>query len=242
MNLIIDIGNTQVKAAVFESCRLVEHFVFDEKDFQNNIKNILKKYMINNGILSSVKTINEEFLSLLEEIPHLIKLNSDTKVPFYNTYSTPETLGKDRIALVSAASKEFPNKNVLIIDAGTCITYDILNAKNKYLGGAISPGIQIRYKSLNYYTSKLPELSITNEFSLIGDSTSNSIHSGIINGVIQEIEGVVNQYKERFEDLTVVLTGGDTKFLSKRLKNSIFANQNFLLYGLNKILTFNHQE
>tara|TARA_R110002073_G_scaffold145532_4_gene297694 strand:- start:13597 stop:14325 length:729 start_codon:yes stop_codon:yes gene_type:complete len=242
MNLIIDIGNTQVKAAVFESSSLVEHFVFDEKYFQNNIKNILKKYVINKGILSSVKTIDEELLSLLQQIPHFIELNSDTKVPFKNRYSTPETLGKDRIALVSAASIKFPNKNVLIIDAGTCITYDILNADNEYLGGAISPGIHIRYKSLNYYTSKLPELSITNEFSLIGDSTSNAIHSGIINGVIQEIEGLVNQYQERFEDLTVVLTGGDTKFLFKRLKNSIFANQNFLLYGLNKILTFNHQE
>ena len=241
MNLVIDIGNTQVKAAVFELDTLLEHFIFDEKDFVEKIQNILKKHQVAQCILSSVKETQQNFIKELEEIPSFIILDLNIKVPFKNLYKTPTTLGKDRIALVAASVVQFPSRNSLIIDAGTCITYDFINSKNEYLGGAISPGINIRYKSLNHYTSKLPLLSKNEVQNIIGKSTSDSIHSGIINGVIQEINGVIGQYSEEFEDLTVILTGGDTKFLSKQLKNSIFANQNFLLYGLNKILTFNNQ-
>ncbi len=242
MNLIIDIGNTQVKAAVFESNTILEHFTFDENSFLKNVERILEKHQIQKCILSSVREINQDYLLALQKIPTFIELTPTTKVPFKNLYNTKNTLGLDRIALVSAASIQFPSKNVLIIDAGTCITYDILNSKNEYLGGAISPGITIRYKSLNHYTSKLPELEKIEDYELIGKSTSKSIHSGIINGVLNEINGVISQYKDKFQDLTIVLTGGDTKFLSKQLKNGIFANQNFLLYGLNQILTFNNQE
>ncbi|MEQ6123062.1 type III pantothenate kinase [Pseudotenacibaculum sp. MALMAid0570] len=241
-NLVIDVGNTQVKAAVFESDTLLESVVFEEKDFRKNIEYLKEKYAVKHCILSSVKDIDEKITTQLNQFEYFISLNSTTKVSFTNLYSTPTTLGIDRIALVAAAISKFENKNVLIIDAGTCITYDFLDSINQYHGGAISPGINIRYKSLHDYTSKLPLLSKEENFSLIGDSTSGAIHSGIINGVIQEIEGVINQYKAKYPDLTVVLTGGDTKFLSKQLKNSIFANQNFLLYGLNQILTFNNKE
>lgn len=241
MNLVIDIGNTKVKAAVFELDTIVEHVVFDEKYFLLEIQNIVKKHKITNCILSSVKETRQECIEELQKVPFFLELDSTTKVPFTNLYSTPKTLGIDRIALVAASVSRFPLRNTLIIDAGTCITYDFMNSKNEYLGGAISPGINIRYKSLHDYTSKLPELTQNDAYNLIGKSTSESIHSGVINGVINEIEGVISQYKHDFEDLTVILTGGDTKFLSKQLKNSIFANQNFLLYGLNKILTFNNQ-
>jgi len=242
MNFVIDIGNTQVKAAVFELDKLLGDFVFEEKELSKKVNEIASSYPIHNCILSSVKGTNKEMIALLQQFSVFIELSSSTKVSFKSLYTTPSTLGIDRIALVAAASAQFPKKNVLIIDAGTCITYDLLTAQNEHLGGAISPGVLMRYKSLNYYTSKLPELSISQYFSLVGDSTESSIHSGVINGVIHEINGVVNQYIEKFEDLTVVLTGGDTKFLSKQLKNSIFATQNFLLYGLNEILTFNIQE
>ena len=168
-------------------------------------------------------------------------MNTTTPLPFKNRYTTPSTLGNDRIALAAAAVCVYPLKNTLVIDAGTCITFDFINSKNEYLGGAISPGIGMRYKSLHQYTGKLPLLSKNEEFKLIGTSTKSSIHSGIINGIICEIKGVIAQYQQDFGDLTIVLTGGDTKFLSKQLKNSIFANQNFLLRGLNKILTFNNQ-
>ena len=189
-----------------------------------------------------MKKENSILLDLLKAIPLFIQLDHNTKVPFQNLYETPETLGIDRIALVAAATNHYPDQNVLILDAGTCITYDFINADKEYLGGAISPGIDIRYRSLHDYTSKLPKLSATSSFSVLGKNTSEAIHSGVVNGVIQEIEGVINQYQGIYSDLTVVLTGGDTKFLSKQLKNSIFAHQNFLLIGLNQILTFNNKE
>mgnify|MGYP001379252620 FL=1 len=240
MNLVIDIGNTKVKAAVFELDTIEMSLVFDEVNFLEHLENILKKYNITQCILSSVKETSQKHLDKLKELPFFIALDANTKVPFKNLYTTPKTLGVDRIALVAGSISLFPQKNSLIIDAGTCITYDFINSKNEYLGGAISPGVEMRYKSLHHFTSKLPNLEKNDSFNLIGKSTKEAIHSGVINGVIQEIEGVIRQYEHEFHDLTVVLTGGDTKFLFKQLKNSIFAKKNFLFHGLNKILTFNN--
>ena len=169
----------------------------------------------------------------------LTVLSSATNVPFVNLYKTPTTLGVDRIALVVGAVNEFPKKNTLIIDAGTCITFDFVNSKSEYLGGAISPGIKMRFDSLNHFTANLPLLEKEEVNDFIGKNTKESINAGVVNGVIQEIDGVINQYKKKYLDLTVVLTGGDTNFLAKQLKSSIFANQNFLLQGLNTILIFN---
>ena len=146
------------------------------------------------------------------------------------------------MALVCASVRQFSDKNVLIIDAGTCITYDFINTDNEYLGGAISPGIRVRYKSLNNLTANLPLLESEMPKSIIGESTDESIHSGVIYGILNEIDGVIESYKLKFSDLTVILTGGDAKFLSKQLKSSIFANSNFLLEGLNFILQFNSNE
>ena len=241
MNLVIDIGNTKVKVAVFELDTVITTVVCEEINLLEELKKILNKYPIIQSIVSSVKDISEEYRKEINKLPLLVTLNTTTILPFKNRYTTPSTLGNDRIALAAAAVCVYPLKNTLVIDAGTCITFDFINSKNEYLGGAISPGIGMRYKSLHQYTGKLPLLSKNEEFKLIGASTNSSIHSGIINGIIYEIKGVIAQYQEDFGDLTIVLTGGDTKFLSKQLKNSIFANQNFLLRGLNKILTFNNQ-
>ena len=241
MNLVIDIGNTKVKVAVFELDTIITAVVCEEINLVKELKRISNQYAFKRSIVSSVKDINEEYLEELQKLPFLITLNTDTPLPFKNLYATPSTLGNDRIALAAASVCIHPFKNTLVIDAGTCITYDFINAKNEYLGGAISPGIAMRYKSLHQYTGKLPLLSKNEEFKLIGASTKSSIHSGIINGISCEIKGVIAQYQQDFGDLTIVLTGGDTKFLSKQLKNSIFAHQNFLLRGLNKILTFNNQ-
>ena len=143
---------------------------------------------------------------------------------------------------MSASVNKYPDKNVLIIDAGTCVTYDFITAKNEYLGGAISPGIRMRYNSLHNLTANLPLLETKSPQNLIGNSTPESIHSGIINGILKELDGIVKEYEKKYQDLTVILTGGDTKFLSKQLKSSIFANSNFLLEGLNFILQFNSTE
>ncbi|WP_439132866.1 type III pantothenate kinase, partial [Polaribacter sp.] len=191
---------------------------------------------------SSVASISEKTLEKIAHLVPLTRVSAEMKLPFKNLYSTPKTLGVDRLALVFAAVLKYPNQNILIIDSGTCITYDFVNKQRKYFGGAISPGIEMRYKALHHYTAKLPLLEIKQPTNFTGDSTIESIHSGVVNGVLQEIKGIIEQYKNKYLDLTVVLTGGDANFLSKQLKSSIFANQNFLLEGLNKILIFNKNE
>lgn len=239
MNLIIDIGNTQVKAAVFKQDALLKLVVFDKKRILSEVKKILKNFSISSAILSSVAIISQKKLEKLQSFVPIIFISATTKVPFINNYETPKTLGIDRIGLASAAVKLFPQKNVLVIDAGTCITYDFITKKSEYLGGAIAPGIKMRYTSLHTFTANLPDLPLNSPKNFIGKTTTECINSGVVNGVFNEIEGVIHQYKEEFKDLTVVLTGGDTNFLAKQLKSSIFAHRNFLLYGLNEILTLN---
>jgi type III pantothenate kinase len=239
MNLIIDTGNTRVKLAVFEKDRLVEVVFIDAESFLSEIKKILKKYRITVGILSNVSFIAENKIQELQKLVNLLILSPSTNVPFINLYETPKTLGVDRIALVAAAVNKFTKKNILIIDAGTCITFDFVNDQSEYLGGAIAPGIEMRYKALHSFTSKLPNLTKKVPQNFIGNNTNESINSGVVNGVLQELEGVINQHKKKYSDLTVVLTGGDTNFLAKQLKSSIFANPNFVLEGLNEILIFN---
>ncbi|HSM63616.1 MAG TPA: type III pantothenate kinase, partial [Gillisia sp.] len=155
---------------------------------------------------------------------------------------TPKTLRNDRIAVRSAACKTYPTQNVLVIDAGTCITFDFKNAENRYLGGAISPGLQMRFQAMHTFTENLPLLEPEDEVELIGNTTVKSMQSGVVTGIIAEIEGVISRYSSQFEDLKIILTGGDSQFLCKRLKNSIFANSNFLLEGLNYILEFNKSQ
>ena len=239
MNLIVDAGNTRVKLAVFEKDTLVEVIFIDVNELLSEIKKILKKYKITAGILSNVGFIAEYKMQKLQNLVNLLVLSSFTNVPFNNLYETVETLGVDRIALVAAAVKKYAKRNILIIDAGTCITFDFVNDQSEYLGGAISPGIEMRYKALHDFTSKLPLLEKKIAQNFIGMNTNESINSGVVNGVINELEGVISEYKNKYSDLTVVLTGGDTNFLAKQLKSSIFANQNFLLEGLNEILIFN---
>jgi type III pantothenate kinase len=239
MNLAIDVGNTRVKIAVFEKDKLVELFVFNKTKILSEIKDILKKHEISTGIMSNVASISDSKLKKIKNLVEIHIISSLTEVPFKNLYKTPETLGVDRIALVAGAVTQFSGHNVLVIDAGTCITFDFVNSEGKYIGGAISPGLKMRFNSLNHFTANLPLLEKDDLIDFIGKNTKESMNSGVINGVIQEIDGVINQYKKKFLDLTVVLTGGDTNFLAKQLKSSIFANQNLLLHGLNKILILN---
>jgi len=241
MNLIIDIGNTRIKVAVFQQYKLVETEIISNDELIFTLKNKQKKFSLKNAIISSVGKTKSKDIKTLNAIQKVITLDHSTKVPFINKYKTPKTLGVDRIALVSAAVHQFPKKNVLIIDAGSCITYDFVSSKKEYFGGAISPGINMRYKSLNHFTANLPKLEIS-KFSLTGINTNQSIHSGVLNGILYEIDGVIAEYQDKSPNLTVVLTGGDANFLAKKLKSSIFANPNFLLEGLNSILIHNIDE
>ena len=234
MLLTIDVGNSRIKVAVFEHNKQVDFFTFETNEALKNFKNIFKKYSnLQKIILSSVGKLDEEVVNFIKSQFQTEIIDHKSKFPFTNLYATPETLGIDRMVLAAGATLMYPNQNRLIIDAGTCITYDFVNAENQYLGGAISPGIKIRYKSLNNYTSKLPLLTLSEDFEIIGNSTKSAIHSGVINGVIFEIEGFISQYSLKNQDLTIILTGGDAEFLAKRLKSTIFANSNFLLESLN---------
>lgn len=240
MNLIIDVGNTHAKLALFKGDRLEVKEVVELEDLVSGIKSLKQKYnSIKKVILSSVGKLEAKDIDEINKHFDLQILDANTKWAFTNLYRTPSTLGIDRMVLVNAAIKKFPNKNTLIIDAGTCITYDFVTHNKAYLGGAISPGIRMRYKSLNNFTASLPLLETERPEALIGNSTNNAIHSGVVNGVLKEIDGLIADYKQKYSDLTVILTGGDANFLSKQLKSSIFVNSNFLLEGLNYILQFN---
>lgn len=240
MNLIVDVGNSYVKFAVFQQGKLIHKFVSELKDFNKTYKIVRDDFSnIEKVIVSSVGKLVASQIEIIKKQDNVLVLDSNVKLPFKNLYKTPKTLGVDRIALVSASVNHFPNTNVLIIDAGTCITYDFITSENQYFGGAISPGIRLRYQSLHNLTANLPLLDSEIPKRLIGTSTSEAIHSGVINGVLKEIDGIIEEYQKKYSDLTVILTGGDTNFLSNQLKNSIFANSNFLLEGLNFILEFN---
>jgi type III pantothenate kinase len=240
MNLVVDAGNTRIKIAVFQNNTFLERQDLANENFFEEYENFRKKYPeISNCILSSVANFDPEYKNKLQNDLKLLELNSDTPVPFINKYDTPKSLGLDRIGLVAAAVDQYPGKNVLVIDAGTCITYDLKTSGEEYLGGAISPGLNMRFQSLHKFTAKLPLVSPKPEVELIGKTTETSILSGIINGVKMELSGVIESYRTEFEDLTVIITGGDSQVLSIPFKNSIFANSNFLLEGLNFILEFN---
>lgn len=239
MNLIVDIGNSRIKIAIFNKDELIYNEVITNDFFVGTAINLIEKFNCKNAIISSVGNLKKSEMDQIKAKIKVFELRTTTKIPFFNNYATPKTLGVDRIALVAAAVSKYQNQNVLIIDAGTCITFDFVTTSKNYLGGAISPGIEMRYKSLHKFTKRLPLLMREESTSLIGTSTETCIHSGVINGVISEIDSIINKYRKKNKDLTVVLTGGDANFLSNRLKNGIFANPFFLLEGLNTILTYN---
>lgn len=238
MNFVIDIGNTQVKSAVINEGEIIQSYTFPNLSL-DKVKAVFSAYTINKCILSTTQQKPSELTKWLELNTQFIYLNQETPVNFKNLYGSKNTLGKDRIALTAAAQHEFPKDNVLVIDVGTCITYDFKSAEGAYLGGAISPGLEMRFKALPYFTSRLPLVTKRELNNLIGQNTEESILSGVLGGLIQEVDGVINQYSQRFENLNVVLTGGDELFFAKRLKNGFFARPYFLLKGLNAIAEFN---
>ena len=243
MNLIIDIGNSKIKLAIFDSSRSIVFENFEIDNLENMIVQTIEKYpKINQIFVSSVKYSNKHILDIFPASKSLVLFDHNFKFPFKNLYKTPNSIGLDRLALVSAAFYKYPNQNVLVIDAGTCITYDFIDEKANYHGGAISPGLRMRYKSLNNQTSQLPLIQpfIPNNF--IGNTTNKSIHSGVVFGVINEIQGTIVRYKNEYSDLIVVLTGGDTNFLYKQFKISIFAFPNFIFEGLNFLLEHNSKK
>lgn len=240
MNLIIDVGNTLLKIAVFNKGTIVSYRKVPLSEFAKNVRSVFSEFTnIRDTLVSSVGGLRPEEIEMLRVYSPVHVLSHASKIPFKNSYATPETLGVDRIALATAAFYLNPNGNTLVIDAGSCVTYDMMNDYGEYLGGAISPGIMMRYRAMHQQTAKLPLLEMGAVADFIGNTTESSMHSGVVNGICNEIDGVIGQYASRFRDLTVILTGGDAQFLSKRLKNTIFAHSKFLLLGLNHLLEYN---
>ncbi len=239
MILAIDVGNTRIKAAVFEGNTLLEIFVFEKKEFQLKTQSILNTYnQITDLVISAVADLEKNsFFGISQNIAiHFI--STEDSFPFVNKYETPKTLGIDRMVLSAGASLLYPRKNRLVIDVGTCVTYDFIDKNDHYQGGAISPGLRLRYESMHRFTAKLPLLTIQMPVDFIAKSTSESIHSGVVNGLAHEIDGFIDQYKAIYPNFIIILTGGDSVFLANRLKNTIFANSNFLLESLNQTFQY----
>lgn len=239
MNLCIDIGNSFVKLAVFDS----KGEMLFHKRFVNvlvqDIKKIQRKYPFQNVIISSVRKKALRFFQHLEKNYHLLILDHKTKLKFENTYDTPKTLGKDRIAGVAGAQALFPKKNIMLADIGTCITIDFLNKKGQYLGGNISPGVKMRLKAMHEFTSSLPEVKFSKVKTLIGKSTKEAMKNGAVYGIVLELESYIKRLKDDYGNINVILTGGDASFFAELIDYQIFVDSNLVLKGLNEILTTN---
>ena len=237
-NLVIDIGNTYTKVAVFDNNVLVyidQYTAFNT----NDLLTCLNSYSIKKAIISTVKKKAEEWESVLNSKADLTYFNAATFTGINNKYLTPQTLGADRLAAVTGANYLYPHDNNLIIDGGTCITYDFIDAGKNYFGGSISPGLNMRYNALNYYTSALPLVKSSNEFTdSYGNNTTTAILSGVQNGIKHELTGFIESYIKSHRQINIILTGGDSIFFDTLLKNSIFApyikiEPHLVLKGLN---------
>ena len=237
MKLIIDIGNTAVKTALFEDKQLISSAVLNDCTVQN-ILVFVGGHSISSTIISSVKAINTDTEKIIQHFNALF-LNENTPLPITIDYKTPNTLGRDRIAAVVGASVLFPKQDVLVFDAGTCLTADFVNKEKVYKGGRISPGIMMRYKALNQFTNKLPLCEFSESSMLLGDDTNSSIISGVQQGTLAEVRDIINVYKKENKDTIISVTGGDCFFFEKELKSSIFANPFLVMEGLNEILDYN---
>ncbi len=236
--LVIEIGNTLSKIAIFADNTLLA--VEKHETLTDSIlEEFTQEYGIDQAIVSNVTNAPAGFSLFKEQGVPLLHFTSKTPIPIENCYQTPDTLGADRLALAVAANSLYPNQNVLAIDCGTALTFDFVNCKNQYLGGAISPGISTRFKALNHFTAKLPLVQFNNDYPLIGTDTTNCILSGVLNGIINEVDGYIDAIRRTYSDVKVVFTGGESFFFDKKLKNTIFVDSNLLLFGLNRILTHN---
>jgi len=235
-NLVIDVGNTFAKAGLFSGDKQVK-YVNQLSD--RDILRLVRLEKPNEVLVSSVRKGTQRLLKQISAHAHVSQLTHKTALPFHNLYETPQTLGPDRIAGVAGAFFLFPHHPCLIIDAGTCITYDFLDAKGNYQGGSISPGLDMRFKALHKFTSKLPKITFNKNYDLTGKTTKEAILSGVIGGTVAEINGIIQEYEQFSGDLHIILNGGDTIFFETKIKGHIFAVQNLVMVGLNQIIKFN---
>lgn len=236
-SLVVDSGNTRVKLGVFVEGQLQHTASCEIDSARNRMAQMIEDYRVEQVMVSDVsgqlKLTKIEFGAKVK----LYYLEGETHLPFINLYESKATLGADRKALVAGALHFFEKQACLIIDAGTCVTYDIINASHEYLGGNISPGLQMRLRAMHEFTGKLPMPVFQLPAQVLGKNTQECLTSGAYFGLIGEINFLIDHYEQNWPQLKVLLTGGDAELLAKSLKTSIFVNEHLLLYGLNKILT-----
>ncbi len=239
-HLVIDIGNSRTKIAIFDDHKLVKNEVLDDLNAEKLVY-YLKEGSIQQSIISSVKDGIEALEKVLIEQTDYVRFSAASDININNQYKTPETLGLDRLAGVIGAKALYPGQNCLVIDLGTCITYDAIGKNNVYRGGSISPGLKMRLNAMHTLTGRLPLIPLNDFDSLEGNDTETSMLSGVVNGAFLEIAGFIELYKAQYSELRVILCGGDAIFFDTRLKNSIFAHTfktepDLVLIGLNEVI------
>lgn len=241
-NLVIDIGNTRTKYGVFYQEKLVEERLNMGLQL-GDILSLATNHAVENIIYSSVAEVwPAEWTPELAAQYRLWSLDEHTLLPFVNGYATPATLGKDRLAAVAGAQYHYPGSNCLIVDAGTCITLDVLRADGVFLGGNISPGIQLRLRAMHEFTARLPLVEPAVNDTIWGTSTLTALQNGGVQGAALEMEALAARLRRQWPNLKVLLTGGDASFLAKSIECEIFVHSNLVLYGLHKILTYNVEQ
>lgn len=236
MNLAVDQGNTKTKAALFEGRELIELYPGAPDD---ELISFINQAAPENCIIVTVKNKDTIATDQIDPSIKTIILSSKTPIPVINKYQSPATLGMDRLAAVIGSKFYKPGYSNLVIDCGTCITYDFIDAANRYLGGGISPGLSMRFKALNAFTAGLPLIKLEKKAELIGGDTKQSILSGVINGTVAELEGIIAKYRSLFPNVAVFLCGGDADYFDGKLRGAIFVTPELVLHGLNEILLYN---
>ena len=239
ITVCFDFGNTRKKAALFNNSKIKE-IVLLQDDTVDTIRSLIEKYRPKRSILSSVINHNPDIENFLAEKTKFHKLNHLTKLSFTTPVGKPETIGADRLALSAGAVRFYSKKNNLVIGLGTCITYNFINKFHEFIGGAISPGMEMRLKSLNHYTAKLPLIEADSNTALIGYDTRTNILTGVIMGMAKEIDGFIDEYKKKFGNLNFILTGGDIIYLTPHLRNKIKIDPDLIFKGLYAISEVNN--
>jgi len=238
MNLCIDIGNTRIKIGVFEQGKMIYNDAFDTKSVAE-VHELMHKYQITEAISCSTRKRITAFEKRIQAKIPLLRLTHNTPIPIENKYHTPETLGKDRLAVVIGCTKIYPKTNCLVIDAGTCITYDLIDAEGRYWGGNISPGLRMRAEAMDTFTSALPLVEPVYHADYIGKSTEMAMQNGVVYGTILEMRAFIAMIKEDMGEINVIITGGDAPFFEDLLNSKIFAHSFLVLEGLDVIINYN---
>ena len=242
MNLIIDIGNTVAKIALFEGEELLE-VSYDSNRTLASLPEVCRRHPVGRAIVATVINLTDEVEARLDELPcPLLRLGADTPLPLENLYETPRTLGYDRMAAAVGAAGIFPGRDLLVIDAGTCITYEFVDAAGRYHGGNISPGLQMRFKALSHFTARLPLVEAEGRLLPMGKDTETAIRAGVLRGIGYEMQGYIREMRTKYPELLVFLTGGDEFSFDTNLKSIIFADKFLVLKGLNRILIYNNDK